>query len=130
LPSNHHGHGHTHAPEADGRLSLTWKNLAALGVAGGLVPSASALVILLAAISMHRIGFGLLLILTFSAGMAGVLAGVGLLLVYAGRLVERFRFEHRSIQALGRVLPVATALVVLVSGLVLVTRAVLQVGLL
>lgn len=42
---------------------LTWRSLAALGIVGGLVPSVSALVILLAAISLHRISFGLLLIL-------------------------------------------------------------------
>ena len=110
-------------------MSITWKNLAALGVAGGLVPSASALVILLAAISIHRIGFGLLLILAFSAGMAGVLAGVGLLLVYARRLMERLRVEHRAARSLAGALPLVTAMVVLVSGLVLVARGVFQAGL-
>jgi ABC-type nickel/cobalt efflux system permease component RcnA len=41
---------------------------------------------------LHRIGFGLLLVVAFSAGMAGVLAGGGLLLVYAGKVIERVRF--------------------------------------
>jgi nickel/cobalt transporter (NicO) family protein len=72
-----HGHHHHHWPNDSDKLGITWKNLTTLGVVGGLAPSASALVILLAAISLHRLGFGLLLILAFSAGMAAVLAGVG-----------------------------------------------------
>jgi len=124
-----HGHHHHHWPNDTDKLSLTWKNLTALGVVGGLVPSASALVILLAAISLHRLSFGLLLIIAFSAGMAVVLAGVGLILVYAGKAVERVGFQHRWIAGLANRIPLLTALVVLVSGLVLATRAVLQIGL-
>jgi nickel/cobalt transporter (NicO) family protein len=124
-----HDHHHHHWPNDTDKLSLTWKNLTALGVVGGLVPSASALVILLAAISLHRLSFGLLLIIAFSAGMAVVLAGVGLVLVYAGKAVERVGFQHRWIAGLANRIPLLTALVVLVSGLVLATRAVLQIGL-
>ncbi len=126
---HHHNHSH-HQPEGDGRPGLSWKNLAALGVANGLVPSVSALIILLAAISLHRFGFGLLLILGFSAGMAVTLTGVGLLLVYAGRVVERLRFKNPLANGFSRLLPLATALVVLVSGTVLTMRGVFQVGLL
>jgi nickel/cobalt transporter (NicO) family protein len=128
---HHHPHGqhHHHWPNNSNKLSLTWKNLTALGVVGGLVPSASALVILLAAISLHRLSFGLLLILAFSAGMAAVLAGVGLVLVYAGKAVERVGFQHRWIASLASRIPLMTALVVLVSGLVLAVRAALQIGL-
>ena len=81
-----HGHPHDadHQQNNIDNLRITWKSLTALGVVGGLVPSVAALVILLAAISLHRIGFGLTLILAFSVGMATVLAGLGLLLVYAG----------------------------------------------
>ena len=94
-----HGHSHDadHQPHNTDNLRITWKSLTALGVVGGLVPSVAALVILLAAISLHRIGFGLALILAFSVGMATVLAGLGLILVYAGRLVEKFQFQNRLI---------------------------------
>jgi nickel/cobalt transporter (NicO) family protein len=133
LEQHHHHHSsgyhHHHRPDGSNKLSLTWKNLTALGVVGGLVPSASALVILLAAISLHRLSFGLLLILAFSAGMAAVLAGVGLVLVYAGKAVERVGFQHRWIASLASRIPLMTALVVLVSGLVLAVRAALQIGL-
>jgi nickel/cobalt exporter len=129
--SHPHGHDHTHhAVPGGGRLSLTWRSLTALGVVGGLVPSTSALVLLLAAISLHRIGLGLVLILAFSAGMAAVLAGVGLLLVYAGRGIERLRFQRKAASVFTKLLPLATALVVLASGLVLVFRAASQLGLL
>jgi ABC-type nickel/cobalt efflux system permease component RcnA len=124
-----HDQHHHHWPNDTNKLSLARKNLTALGVVGGLVPSASALVILLAAISLHRLSFGLLLILAFSAGMAAVLAGVGLVLVYAGKAVERVGFQHRWIASLVNRIPLLTALVVLVSGLVLVVRAALQIGL-
>jgi nickel/cobalt exporter len=124
-----HGHHHHHLPNDSNKLSLTWKNLTALGVVGGLVPSASALVILLAAISLHRLSFGLLLILAFSAGMAAVLAGVGLVLVYAGKAMEQVGPQHRWIASLANRIPLLTAIVVLVSGLVLAMRAALQIGL-
>jgi nickel/cobalt transporter (NicO) family protein len=127
---HHHPHGHHHhRPNNSNKLSLTWKNLTALGVVGGLVPSASALVILLAALSLHRLDFGLLLIFAFSAGMATVLAGVGLVLVYAGKAVERVGFQHRWVASLANRIPLLTALVVLVSGLVLAVRAAFQIGL-
>ena len=127
-----HGHSHDadHQTHNTDNLRITWKSLTALGVVGGLVPSVAALVILLAAISLHRIGFGLALIFAFSLGMATVLAGLGLLLVYAGKLVERFQFQNRIIGSFTRILPLATALVVLLSGLVVAVRAGFQVGLL
>lgn len=125
-----HGHSHQHGPNVGGGIRITWRNLAALGVAGGLLPSASALIILLAALSLNRVGFGLLLILAFSAGMAGVLAGIGLFLVYARRLVDRLQFKNRLMVGVTRAIPLTTALVVLGSGLVVTTRAAFQIGLL
>jgi ABC-type nickel/cobalt efflux system permease component RcnA len=120
-PHSHH-HGHIHrAPDLD----VTWRKLAVLGMAGGLVPSASALVILLAAITLNRIGLGLLLILAFGAGMASVLAGIGLLLVYASKLTDRFQFHRRWWPAM----PFITGIIVLMTGLVVALRAAMQAGL-
>ena len=123
--SHHHSHD---APQSGDRLSITWRTLAALGVVGGMVPSVAALIILLAAISVHRIGFGLLLILAFSAGMAGVLAGLGLLLVYARGVLERFQSKNRLIGRFRWALPLGTTLLVLASGIVVTLRAVFQVS--
>lgn len=119
------GHHH-HFDSTGGPGGIGWKNLAALGAANGLVPSASALIILLAAISWQHIGLGLLLVLAFSAGMAGVLSGTGIILVCCGRMIERFRVESAWSKALVRVLPVGTALVIIISGLVVASRSVMQ----
>jgi ABC-type nickel/cobalt efflux system permease component RcnA len=128
-----HSHGHSHAnghlhdpPNTQAGLKVTWTTLTTLGITGGLVPSASALVILLAAVSMHRVGFGLILILAFGAGMAGALIGIGLALVYVRNAVERFQARHTLIRATARFIPLTSALVVLGSGLFMSARSALQ----
>jgi ABC-type nickel/cobalt efflux system permease component RcnA len=118
------GHEHSHLPPAGARLS--WRGLFALGLAGGLVPSASALILLLGSIAAGRLELGVVLVVAFGAGMAVVLGGVGLALVYAGRLFERLPSSAHAAR-LGRALPTATAVVVLVAGLVLTGQAVTQV---
>ncbi|MEA2673210.1 MAG: nickel/cobalt transporter (NicO) family protein [Chloroflexota bacterium] len=124
-----HGHGHSH-PHPHGpaptETTISWRGLIALGLSGGLVPSASALILLLGSIAAGRVGYGLVLVLGFGLGMAVVLAGIGLLLVHARRLVER----RPSIASFGRiVVPVqlATASLVVVLGIVLTTQAITQV---
>jgi len=67
----------------------------ALGVSGGLVPCPAALVLLLSAIPLDRLGFGMVLIVVFSMGLAVVLTSIDLLMVYARRLFERYSFEAR-----------------------------------
>ena len=79
---------------------------------------------------LHRVGFGLLLILAFSGGMAVVLTGIGLLLVYTRRLLERVRLKNPLVAGLRRLLPLAAALIVLISGLAITVRAMFQVGVL
>jgi ABC-type nickel/cobalt efflux system permease component RcnA len=128
---HYHPHPHTHhssGPQNSGGLRITWRSLAALGIVGGLVPSTSALVILLAAISMQQVGVGLLLVLAFSAGMALVLGGVGLALVYAAQIVEKISFKKRWISRIASKVSLMAALVVLVSGVVMMARALNQLG--
>ena len=43
------------------------RGLLGVGISGGFLPCPTALVVLLAAISLHRVGYGLVLILAFSA---------------------------------------------------------------
>lgn len=114
---HHHDHGpghhhHHHIPGDDDR-PITWRSLLALGVSGGLLPCPSALVVLLSAIALGRVGFGLLLIVAFSAGLAGVLTAIGLALVYASRLFARLPLDGR----LPRLLPIASAALVTLAGL-------------
>ncbi|MEX0800864.1 MAG: High-affinity nickel-transporter [Dehalococcoidia bacterium] len=130
-----HHHAHPAAPQ-DGRLP--WRSLFWLGLADGMTPSPSALVVLLAAVSLDRVGMGVLLVLAFSVGLAGVLAGVSLLLVYARRLLDRFNLRGVRPRWLAGadggaglvgLLPAGGGLALVVVGLVLTLRALSQPGL-
>jgi nickel/cobalt transporter (NicO) family protein len=68
--------------------NLSLRELCMLGITGGIVPCPAALVVLLSAFSLHRIGFGLFLITAFSLGLAAVLVTVGLTMVYAKRVIS------------------------------------------
>jgi nickel/cobalt transporter (NicO) family protein len=116
---HHHHHHHTH-----GDQGASLRSLFAVGVSGGLLPCPSALVVLLAAISLHRVAFGLLLILAFSAGLALTITGIGLAAVLARSAFRRVSFEGRLV----RLLPAASALVILAAGLAMTVRAVPKVS--
>ncbi len=124
LSHQHGGRAHTHQPPGASGARVTWRSLLVLGVSGGLIPCPSALVLLLSAISLGRIGFGMVLVVAFSAGLAIVLTAIGLLCVYARRLFARFSFEPR----LPRFLPVASALAITVAGGLIVLDALRQAG--
>ncbi len=111
-------HGHSHAVEVP-ETAPTASALLALGVSGGILPCPSALVVLLSAIALHRVGFGLVLIVAFSAGLAAVLSGIGILVVRAGKLLSRFEPAGRW----ARRLPAFSALLIGVLGLVIAARA-------
>ena len=145
-----HGHGHGHGQHQTEHLSARatggrWSSLggaggtarlAAVGLVGGMVPSPSALLVLLGGIALGRTWFGALLVLAYGIGMAGALVGTGLLLVAARDRIEAWsarRAEVRTTTArwtnlaaqIGRVLPRLTALVVIVVGLSLAARSAL-----
>jgi ABC-type nickel/cobalt efflux system permease component RcnA len=117
---SHGGRAHSHAP-ADG-ASLSWRSLFALGLSGGLVPSASALILLLGSIAAGHVAYGVVLVLAFGIGMALVLGGVGLALVRASRLVERLP-RRWSLGRLAGAVQLATAGLVVILGLVLTSQA-------
>ena len=72
-----------HVPEGE----ITLGSLIAFGASGGLVPCPSALVLLLSAIALGRVALGLLLLVGFSLGLAAVLMGIGMLVLYAKNLL-------------------------------------------
>ena len=115
----HAAHGHAHAPGQVG-----WRSLLALGISGGLLPCPEALMVLLITIAAHRVLFGLLLIVAFSTGLASVLVGFGLLLVYARGLFQR---TNLSTGLVPRLLPVASAVVIVVAGGLITAQALPQV---
>ena len=108
-----HRHDHEHHHHSH-------KGLLAVGISGGLLPCPSALVVLLAAISLHRLVFGLVLIVAFSIGLALSITGIGMVAVLAKKA-----FAKRSLDGLLiRALPAVSAAVILVAGVVMTVHAV------
>jgi ABC-type nickel/cobalt efflux system permease component RcnA len=117
---HHHGPGgHTHAPPGADGGGITARSMLALGVSGGILPCPSALVVMLGAIAVHRVAFGLLLVVAFSIGLAATLTSVGLLVVYARRFVDRVPSSGRVVQAA----PMFSAAVITVLGVGLTVQA-------
>lgn len=126
-----HKHGHSGGGAEDGRV--TWRSLITLGVAGGLLPCPSALVVMLAAISLGQVVFGMMLIVAFSAGLAGVLMAIGLAVVMGTRLSKRPRLSRMTGGAAARravaAVPILSALAVTVAGVAITLQSLQQPGL-
>ncbi len=117
-----HAHGHDHV-EAFGT-----RRLLALGFAGGLVPSPSAVVVLLGALAIGHVWLGVALVFAYGIGMAATLSGAGLLLVRVRRYAEARAANRRTrprLALLSRVVPVLTASVITAVGLSLAARGAL-----
>ena len=108
-----HRHDHEHHHHSH-------KGLLAVGVSGGLLPCPSALVVLLAAISLHRLAFGLVLIVAFSIGLALSITGIGMAAVLAKKAFARRSFDGLLVRAL----PAVSAAVILVAGAAMTAHAI------
>ncbi len=118
--NGHHHHHHIHENESTKESgAVSWWSMLSLGIAGGMVPCPTALVVLLAAIALGKIVFGLMLILAFSFGLAAVLILIGILTVRASKFTENFSGSHRWIENL----PVASAGLVMVAGIAIALNA-------
>lgn len=116
-----HDHNHNHDHDHDHAIGVRWSELLALGISGGMVPCPSATVVLLLAIYVGRIGLGLAMIASFSLGLATTLVIVGILVVKARKFIERFgrgRFAQ-----IAKLLPVLSAVLVLIIGGAMTTMA-------
>ncbi len=113
----HGGSTHTHLPPQ----RVTWRSLLALGISGGLLPCPSALVLMLAAISKNRIGYGLILTLVFSFGLAATLTAVGLAFLYVGNFFGSSSFGGNRIV---KALPVFSAFVITCLGAIICYSAI------
>ena len=135
--AHHHAHGVSHShPHSHGFFSHTHepaqlgtRSLVAVGFTGGLVPSPSALLVLLGGIALGRAWFGMVLVVAYGIGMAGALVAVGLALVKCRAWFERqsarlTRTGHaRAATFARRWLPAATSAVVILIGLGVAARA-------
>ena len=110
-----HSHDHHHHEH-----DVSSKGVLGVGVAAGLLPCPSALVVLLSAIALHRIGFGFALIGAFSLGLATTITGIGLVAVLARKMFGRLTLDGPLVSAL----PAVSALVIVVVGVAIAARAV------
>lgn len=121
LHRHHHDHevveapARTHLPEQGSGK----KGLLAAGISGGLLPCPTALVVLLAAISLHRVALGLVLIVAFSVGLAAVITGIGLLAIGARRIFARATFQGPLVRAV----PTVSAVAIVAVGVAMTVRA-------
>ena len=141
---NEHGHAHAHgvphshrpAPHSHGLFSHTHepaqlgtRSLLAVGFTGGLVPSPSALLVLLGGIALGRAWFGMVLVVGYGLGMAAALVAVGMALVKGKNWLDRHstrltRTGHgRTLALTTRWLPAATSALVILIGLGVAARA-------
>jgi ABC-type nickel/cobalt efflux system permease component RcnA len=118
---DHGGGHHSHVPPAG--ASLTWRGLFALGLTGGLIPSASALVILLGSIVAGRTLLGLVLVVVFGLGMASVMSAVGLAMVFARGRLDRVPRSSR-LSRIAMAVPLLASIAVIGIGVVLTWSAV------
>lgn len=113
-PFTHAHDGHTHSHVPDGEISVG--SLIALGASGGLVPCPAALILLLSAISIGKVGLGMVLLVAFSLGLAIVLTVTGMLVLYAKNLLPETK---RNDNAFFRYMPVISAAAILLIGVLM-----------
>lgn len=115
------GHHHHHLPA--GVTPFSRRGLLLIGVAGGLLPSPSAFLVLLTALATGQLAFGLALIVAFSLGLAATVTAVGLA-ARAGREVMRRRADEGSVaRRMSAVMPLVSAIVILIAGIAVATTA-------
>ncbi|MEM6839699.1 MAG: sulfite exporter TauE/SafE family protein [Cyanobacteria bacterium P01_C01_bin.120] len=102
---HHHPHAHHHH---DDQPQEDWSSILTIGISGGLVPCPSAWVLLLSAIALHQIAYGLVLIGGFSLGLASVLTSLGLAAVYGQQWLEKSPLGAGVMQRLSVVSALAT----------------------
>ena len=100
--------------------AVSLAQLLTLGITGGIIPCPAALIVLLSAFALHRIGMGFFLIVAFSLGLAAVLIGFGMLMVYARRFMTQLQIDGPLTR---RWLPVASSAFITVLGVILAIQA-------
>jgi ABC-type nickel/cobalt efflux system permease component RcnA len=114
--SHVHEHPHEHSHP---HRELRARNVVALGLAGGMVPSASALIVLLVAITTGRLLFGLVLIMAFGVGMSLILGGlaVATTMVRGAVTASGGIASHALIRRAASAVPLVAGVAVLAAGL-------------
>lgn len=115
-----HAHGHTHEPlPLPPGAPLSFRNVVLVAMSGNIAPCPAALVVLLTALSLHRVGYGMLVVIAFSIGLAAVLTGLGIAVVRGAAWLG----ERRSFERVVRYGPLATACIICTIGIVMLAQA-------
>ena len=124
--AHHHGHahrhdrgdGHGHSHAIAGSEPLHFRSAVVAAMSGGIAPCPAAIVVLLTALHLHRVGYGLALIVIFSLGLAAVLSGLGLVVVHGAAWLGRQQLFTR----VARIAPFVTAGVISIVGAVMLAQ--------
>lgn len=125
---DHHDHSHQHISPTAKREGVSMWSLLGLGISGGMMPCPSALVVLLTAISLHRVVLGLLLIIAFSIGLAIVLITIGILMVTATSFIKKFTGSREA--SLFKGLSIASSILIMAVGMGIALNSLRQAGVL
>lgn len=117
---HHHHHDHDHDHGHDHHHHHHTGSLISLGISGGMVPCPEAMVVLLISISLGQLLFGMAILVAFSLGLAAILIAIGVAMVLAGPMMKRWTGDG----PLMRMLPVVSAAVITVVGVVLLVQAI------
>jgi ABC-type nickel/cobalt efflux system permease component RcnA len=109
-------HGHSHA--IPGSAPLHFPSAVIAAMSGGIAPCPAAIVVLLTALHLHRVGYGLLLIVVFSLGLAGILTGLGLAVVHGAAWLQR----RSGFARLANIAPFLTASVISIIGAIMLAQ--------
>ncbi|MDQ2991824.1 MAG: hypothetical protein M3R30_03245 [Candidatus Eremiobacteraeota bacterium] len=88
-------HGHSHA--IPGAQPLTFRNAIWAAMSGGIAPCPAAIVVLLAALRLHQVGYGVFIIVIFSLGLAAVLSGLGIAVVHGSAMLSKHSVYARLV---------------------------------
>jgi nickel/cobalt exporter len=118
-----HDHGHSHA--IAGTAPLHFPSAVVAAMSGGIAPCPAAIVVLLTALHLHRVGYGLFLIVVFSLGLAGILAGLGMAIVHGATWLQR----RSGFERVARIAPLVTGVVISTIGAVMLAQGAADRGL-
>ncbi len=110
-----HGHGHDHAHGIAADRPLSFRSVVLIAMSGNVAPCPAALVVMLAALALHQVAYGIVIIIAFGIGLAAVLTGLGLALVHGTAWIARSKTAERFM-AYG---PLVSASVISVIGAVM-----------
>lgn len=122
--NDHHHDDDKEIHQPKEKSGVTFWSMVSLGISGGIIPCPDAIVVLLIAVALNRIAFGLLIIMAFSIGLAAVLIIIGIMIV----LAKSFLDKSTGVNRWTRALPIASAAVVIILGFVITIKALVSNG--